>query len=62
MTARIYVDVQAVQGPFHERGSRGRVGSRRGTERAGAPIVAFGLNPTQPAPASLHHSLLASPR
>jgi glycosyltransferase involved in cell wall biosynthesis len=63
VTARIYVDVQAVQGPFHERGIARYVSDLAAAlERAGAPIAAFGLNPTQPAPASLHHNLLASPR
>ncbi len=63
MTTRIYVDVQAVQGPFHERGIARYVSDLAAAlERAGAPIAAFGLNPTQPAPANLHHSLLASPR
>ncbi|MDQ1426260.1 MAG: hypothetical protein QOD72_3758, partial [Acidimicrobiaceae bacterium] len=63
MTARIYVDVQAVQGPFHERGIARYVSDLAAAlERTGAPIAAFGLNPTQPAPANLHHSLLASPQ
>jgi glycosyltransferase involved in cell wall biosynthesis len=63
VTARLFVDVQAVQGPFHERGIARYVSDLAAAlERAGAPIAAFGLNPTQPAPANLHHSLLASPR